>query len=78
MTSQPRIFTPVVAEEVDFVLGVDCFAAFFLVMVEWRDVYRREWVRKGVQAEGASVNNLGGSKTSIFAQLDRNSKPFFG
>ena len=67
MTSQPRIFTPVVAEEVDFVLGVDCFAAFFFVMVEWRDVYRREWVRKGVQGEGASVNNLGGSKTSILA-----------
>jgi hypothetical protein len=34
MTSQPRIFTPVVAEEVDFVLEVDCFAAFFFVMVD--------------------------------------------
>jgi hypothetical protein len=51
------------AEEVDFVLEVDCFAAFFLVMVEWRDVYRGEWVRKGVQGEGASVNNLRGLKT---------------
>ena len=64
MTSQPRIFTPVVAEVVDDVLEVDCFAAFFFVMVERRDVYRREWVRKGVQREGASVNNLKGLKTS--------------
>jgi len=63
MTSQPRIFTPVVAEVVDDVLEVDCFAAFFFVMVERRDVYRREWVRKGVQREGASVNNLKGLKT---------------
>ena len=52
-----------VAEEVDDVLEVDCFAAFFFVIVERRDVYRREWVRKGVQGEGASVNNLLGLKT---------------
>ncbi len=77
MTSQPRIFTPVLAEEVDFVLVVDCFAAFFFVMVEWRDVYLREWVRKGVQGEGASVNNLGGLKTSDLEQLGRNLTPFF-
>ena len=77
MTSQPRIFTPVVAEVVDFVLEVDCFAAFFFVMVEWRNVYRREWVRKGVQGEGASVNNLGGLKTSYLAQLGRNLTLFF-
>jgi hypothetical protein len=57
MTSQPRIFTPVVAEVVDDVFVVDCFAAFFFVIVEKRDDYRREWVRKGVQREGASVNN---------------------
>ena len=77
MTSQPRIFTPVVADEVDFVLEVDCFAAFFFVMVDWRDVYRREWVRKGVQGEGASVNNLGGSKTADLAEFGRNLTPFF-
>ena len=72
MTSQPRIFTPVVAEEVDFILEVDCFAAFFFVIVEWRDVYRREWVRKGVQGEGASVNNLGGLKTCYLSPLGGN------
>ena len=72
MTSQPRIFTPVVAEVVDFVLEVDCFAAFFFVIVDWRDVYRREWVRKGVQREGASVNNLRGLKTSNLACLGLN------
>jgi len=77
MTSQPRIFTPVVAEEVDFVLEVDCFAAFFFVIVDWRDVYRREWVRKGVQGEGASVNNLGGLKTSDLSPLGPNLTLFF-
>lgn len=52
MTSQPRIFTPVVAEEVDEVLGVDCFAAFFLVMVKGETVLAGNGLEKESHALG--------------------------
>ena len=57
MTSQPRILTPVWAETAVGVLEEDCLAAFFLGMVRGAVGDRREWVRKGGEGKGASVNN---------------------
>jgi len=57
MTSQPRILTPVFAETAVGVWDEECLAAFFLGMVGRAVLDRREWVRKGAEGIGASVNN---------------------